>query len=272
VQSSFFTSSRGDLAQFTLGSTGTMDVLIQSTAFSDNHPAIVAGGGGVVVGGTNGSMTFNINNNTFRDATGTALAVSCGNAGQSCVGRIENNQVGLAGTANSGSTGGSGIAVVSSGGGTMTALVNQNQVRQYNNHGILLQAGQTLGNPTNFNATVTNNTVSNPGALNTNFNGIHLNNGTVPGENFTSCVDIRSNSIAGAGTGAVAPNNADFRLRQRQSTTVRLPGYGDANNNDAAVVSFVSGNQTSVTTGASSNTVGSGGGGFIGGASCPTPP
>ena len=271
VQDSFFTSSRGDLAQFTQGSTGSMDVVIQGTAFSDNHPAIVSGGGGVIVGGTNGSMTFNINSNTFRDSTGTALAVSCGNAGQSCAGRIENNQVGLAGIANSGSTGGSGIAVVSSGGGTVTALVNNNQLRQYNNHGILLQAGQTLGNATSFNVTVTNNTVSNPGALNTNFNGIHLNNGTVPGENFTSCVDIRSNSIVGAGAGSVAPNNADFRLRQRQSTTVRLPGYSGANSDDAAVVSFISGSQTSVTTGASSNTVGSGGGGFVGGAGCALP-
>lgn len=272
VQSSFFTSSRGDLAQFNLAGAGSMDVVVQGTAFSDNHPAIVSGGGGVILGGTAGSMTFNVDGNTFRDATGTALAVSCGNAGQSCVGRIQNNQIGLVATANSGSTGGGGIAVVSSGGGTLTAAVTGNQVRQVNNHGILLQAGQTLGNPTSFNATVTGNTVSNPGNLNTDFNGIHLNNGTVPGENHTACVDIRNNSIAGAGAGVTPPNNADYRLRQRQSTTVRLPGYGGANNNDAAVVAFVSGNQTTVTTGAASNTVASGGGGFVGGASCPLPP
>ncbi|MEA2602915.1 MAG: hypothetical protein QOF89_3907 [Acidobacteriota bacterium] len=271
VQNSFFTASRGDLAQFNNASTGTMDVVVSGTAFSDNHPAIVAGGGGVVVGAVSGTTTYNIHNNTFRDATGTALAVSCGNAGVSCIGRLENNQIGLAGTVNSGSTNASGIAVVNSGGGTVTSLINGNTIRQYNNHGILLQAGQTGGNPTSFNATVTSNTIGNPGTINTDFNGIHLNNGTLPGENFTSCVDIRSNSIAGSGTGVTVPNNADFRLRQRQSTTVRLPGYGGANNNDAAVVAFVSGNQTTVTTGASSNTVPTGGG-FVGGASCPTPP
>jgi hypothetical protein len=153
----------------------------------------------------------------------------------------------------------------------VTSLLSGNIIRQYNNHGILLQAGQTGGNPTNFNVTVTGNTIGNPGTINTDFNGIHLNNGTLPGENFTSCVDIRTNSIAGSGTGVTVPNNADFRLRQRQSTTVRLPGYGGANNNDAAVVAFVSGNQTTVTTGAASNTVPTGGG-FVGGASCPTPP
>lgn len=272
VQNSFFTSSRGDLLQFNQGSSGSMDAVISGTAFSDNHPAIVAGGGGVIIGGTAGTMTFNVSGNSFRDSTTSAFAVSCGNAGQTCTGRIENNVVGVAAIPNSGSTAASGIAVVSSGGGTLTALVNNNQIRQYNNHGILLQVGQTLGNPTTFSATVTNNTISNPGNLSTNFNGIHLNNGTVPGETFTSCVDIRSNSIAGAGAGAVAPNNADFRLRQRQNTTVRLPGYAGANNNDAAVVTFVSGNQTTVSTGAASNTVGSGGGGFVGGAACPTPP
>lgn len=272
VQNSFFTSSRGDLLQFNQGSTGSMDAVISGTAFSDNHPAIVAGGGGVNIGGTGGSMTFNVSTNTFRDSTGAAFAVSCGNAGVSCVGRIEGNAVGVAGIPNSGSTSASGIAVVNSGGGTVTALINNNQVRQYNNHGILLQSGQTLGNPTSYSVTVTNNTIANPGNLNTDFNGIHLNNGTVPGENHTSCVDIRTNTIAGSGAGVTPPNNADFRLRQRQNTTVRLPGYGGANNNDAAVVTFVSGNQTTVTTGAASNTVGSGGGGFIGGAACPTPP
>jgi len=272
VQNSFFTSSRGDLLQFTQGSSGSMDAVITGTAFSDNHPAIVAGGGGVNIGATAGSMTFNVNGNTFRDSTGAAFAVSCGNAGVSCVGRIESNVVGVAALPNSGSTSASGIAVVNSGGGTVTALVNNNQIRQYNNHGILLQSGQTLGNPTAFSVTVTNNSIANPGNINTDFNGIHLNNGTVPGENHTSCVDIRTNSIAGSGSGVTPPNNADYRLRQRQSTTVRLPGYGGANNNDAAVVAFVSGNQTTVTTGASSNTVGSGGGGFTGGAACPTPP
>jgi hypothetical protein len=271
VQNSFFTSSRGDLLQFNQGSTGSMDAIITGTAFSDNHPAIVSGGGGVVLGGTAGTLTYNVNGNTFRDSTGTGLAISSGNAGQVTSGTIQNNIVGVQAVANSGSTGGSGIAVVSSGGGTMTAAVTGNQVYQYNNHGILLQAGQTLGNPTSFNVSVTGNTVSTPGNINTDFNGIHLNNGTVPGENFTSCVNIATNSIAGAGSGMIAPNNADFRLRQRQSTTVRLPGYGGANNNDAAVVAYVTGLQTTVTTGAASNTVGSGGGGFVGGAACVTP-
>jgi len=252
------------------GATGSMDVVFTWNTLSDNHPAIVAGGGGVLFGGVGGTFTYNIANNTFRDATGDALVISCGGVGSTCTGRVETNQIGLAGTANSGSTGGSGIALVSAAGGNFTSLVNGNIIRQYNNTGIRLQAGDQMGNPLSFNVTVTSNTVGNPGSVNTNFNGIQLNNGTVATDNFTSCVDIRSNSIAGSGSGAVSPNNADVRLRQRQSTTVRLPSYGGANNNDAAVVAFVSGNNT-VSTGASSNTVPTGGG-YVGGASCPTPP
>jgi hypothetical protein len=275
VQNSFFTGARGDHFDATLaaGSTGSMDVVFSNNTVSDNHPSIVAGGGGVLIGGVAGTVTYNVSGtNTFRDSTGDALVISCGGVGSTCTGRIEGAQIGVAAAANSGSTGGSGIALVSAAGGSFTSLINNNTIRQYNNHGIRMQAGDLLGNSLTFNVTVTSNTIGNPGNINTNFNGIHLNNGTVATDSFTTCADIRSNSISGAGQGAVAPNNADYRLRQRQSTTVRLPGYAGANNNDAAVVTFVSGNQTTVSTGASSNTVGSGGGGFVGGASCPTPP
>src|SRR4051812_33296255 len=61
------------------------------------------------------------------------------------------------------------------------------------------------------------------------------------------------------------------RHRHRQSTSVRLPGYGGANNNDAAVVAFLQGRNTvSAGSGAASNTVPTGGG-YTGGAACTQP-
>jgi hypothetical protein len=266
IQNSFFTSSRGDLFQFNQNGTGTSDLILSGNAFSDNHPNIVAGGGTVNIGGINGTFTFNVNNNTFRDATGSAFALSSGGTA-ACVasGTISNNQVGVLALANSGSTSASGIAVVNSGGGTTRVNITNNIIRQYNNHGILLQAGQTLGNPVTFELTVTGNTISTPGNINTEFNGI-------AGENFISCVHISGNTLTGSGNGVTFPNNQEFRIRQRQSTTVRLPGYGGANNNDAAVVTFLQG-QNTVTggNGAASNTVSTGGGGFVGGAACALP-
>ena len=104
--------------------------------------------------------------------------------------------------------------------------------------------GDEINDGRSFNATVTGNTVNTPGNINTDFNAISLNHGTVGAtDNFTSCVDIGgagglANSVVGGGSGSIPPNNTDIRLRQRQSTTVRLPGYGGANNNDAAVVAI----------------------------------
>jgi hypothetical protein len=138
--------------------------------------------------------------------------------------------------------------------------------------------GDEINDGSSFNATVTGNIVSNPGNINTEFNAIHLNNGTIGAtDNFTSCVDIGgagalANNVAGGGSGVTPPNNADIRLRQRQSTTVRLPGYGGANNNDAAVVTYLTGRNT-LTAAAASNTVPTGGG-FVntpGGAPCAQP-
>jgi hypothetical protein len=258
----------------------TMDMVVSNNAFSNNHPNTVSGGAVLVLnftGGSGSSYTYNVSGNSFRDSSGAPLSISGGNAGVSSSGRIENNSIGVAGVANSGSNSSSGLAFVIAGGGTHTTLINNNQVRQYNNHGILLQVGQGSGNPTNVSMTVTNNLVEQPGTINTNFNGIHLNHGVVASDNFTSCVDIRNNNVTGAGAGTISPNNVDIRLRQRQSTTVRLPGYGGANNDNTAVQNFIAGNND--PNGASppaapsvnaANTVPTGGG-YIGGAACTQP-
>jgi len=73
-----------------------------------------------------------------------------------------------------------------------------------------------------------------------------------------------------------APTNgvSDFELRQRFSTTIELPGDTGANNNNSAVVSFVQGNNApsggTAPSGTATTSV-SGGGGFVGGTSRPTP-
>jgi hypothetical protein len=66
----------------------------------------------------------------------------------------------------------------------------------------------------------------------------------------------------------------DIRIRQRFVTTVSLPGYSGANNNDAAVVSYLAGRNTLVNspTATATNEVGvtPGAGGFVSG-SCTLP-
>ena len=120
------------------------------------------------------------------------------------------------------------------------------------------------------NATVTGNTASNPGTGGLPMNGIHLNGGTVPGDTYAICTKIGgAGALANTITGSGANGGTDFRLRQRQSTTVRLPGYGGGNTDVAAVVTFEQGNNGGAPTGLASTNAPPGGG-FIGtGTTCP---
>ncbi|MGQ0570879.1 MAG: hypothetical protein ACT4P5_15350, partial [Armatimonadota bacterium] len=93
----------------------------------------------------------------------------------------------------------------------------------------------------------------------TNFNGFHLNNGATsgppaPGDDFTTCLDVKNNNFTGGGTGATSPNNNDVRLRQRIITTVRLPGYTGANADNTAVITYL----RPPAVGIKNNTFGSG--------------
>ncbi len=247
----------------------TMDVVFTNNALTNTHPGSAPGGARARFS-ANGPGSYNFSGNSVQGAKGSALFINAANSLANIAGRIENNTIGVQALANSGSSESSGITVQSAGGGDLVSLVNNNIVQQYNNHGILLQAGDSMGNPVVFQVAVTNNTVRNPGNINTDFNGVHLNNGTTAVDNFTSCIDIRTNTLAGSGSGTISPNNNDVRLRQRQATTVRLPGYGGANNNNTAVQTFVAGNQTTITTINAANTVPTAGG-YIGGASCTAP-
>lgn len=275
VQNSFFTSTRGDHFQVNLIGTASTDLIFTGNAITNSHPAVVSGGGGIrLTGGAVGSnvtATYNFSNNTIRDSNGTAIGVTKGAGSGTFTGTINNNQVGVAGVANSGSAAGSGISVITAEGGSHTTTITNNQVRQYNNFGIIVQAGglPTVGTG-NLKATVTGNTISNPGTAIFAKNGFQLNSGTVPGDAFQVCLTFGGagalrNSLVGSGT----DGGTDFRLRQRQSTTVYLPGYAGANNDDAAVVTFAQTNNNlgGTPTGSATNNVPTGGGWL--GSACP---
>ena len=116
--------------------------------------------------------------------------------------RIRNNTVGVAATANSGSTESSGIFITGDGGSDMNAAITSNSVFQYNNHGIRMDFGDEINDGAVYNVTVTGNTVSNPGNILAAFNGIHLNHGTVAAtDNFTGCTPAAH--FAGLGRGVV---------------------------------------------------------------------
>jgi len=270
ITGSTFTDNKADHFQAAsqAGATGTMAVTFSNNVLTTtpaNDPNVI--GGGITVSPTGSlDLTFTIAGNNIQQAFDEAINLNLGTASTasaSMIGTISNNIVGSPGDVDSGSESGTGITVTSNGAGTTTVSVTGNQVYQYANpYGILINMKE--GSSGGLNATVTGNTVANPGSF--AINGIRVDAGATAGDSGTLCAAVTGNTAAGSGPGA----DADIRLRQRFNTTIRLPGYGGANSDTTAVNSFVAGNNAGTDV-SSVHNVGGGGGGFVGGAACPTP-
>ena len=289
LKSSIIKGSHIDWMNASANSGSTMDAVIGGPLVADGNSFDNTGAnahstplpnGNRLVTGSIGNMTLDIRNNTLKGSLGEAIRVRSSAAGAltgTMNARVRNNTIGVAATANSGSSAGSGIFVFGDGGSDMNVAVTNNSVFQYNQSGIMLQFGDEINNGAVYNATVTGNTVNTPGTLLNNFNGIQLNNGTIAAtDDFTTCADIGGagvgNNVSNSGKGAAAPNNVDIRLRQRFNTTVRLPGYvgparDDTDSDVAEVATYLAGRNTLATAAGGSNI----NGGYTGGAACTAP-
>jgi hypothetical protein len=218
-----FTAAKGDLLNYTLSNTAVGDLVLDGNAFSNNHPSIVSGGGGVTIGagggGSNPTLTYTINNNTFKNALGNALTLSTGlleTATGTYTGTVSNNTIGLAGVPGSGSAQGSGVRVIHIGNGTHKISVTNNTIRSYQGSGInMLQTGSS-GNPI-IRATITSNIITEPTGAGSR--GILTDMALTS----TACYDIGgagglANSLSTAG----AVN--DIALFTFAGSTVTLPG------------------------------------------------
>ncbi|WGY03957.1 Ig-like domain-containing protein [Nocardioides sp. QY071] len=279
ITANTFSSAAGDLLGVDLNGTGTSSLTVTGNTLSNSHPAIATGGGGVSIfqSGTGGNATMDVENNTFRDAVGPGVLIvkRVGIAVQQ--GLFKNNTIGVSGVANSGSAEGSALKLQQMGGGVSTWSVTGNAIRQYNNFGVEVLAGGGADPESGFvNTTVTGNTVAEPGTTLSTLaipkNGIHYNIGTQIGDSFTACADVRTNDVAASGFDQAGPASTyDIRVRQRQATTVQLPGYAGAAGDTTAVQTFlVANNPTGGPTAAASSTFPTGAG-FVNVASCPAP-
>ena len=165
----------------------------------------------------------------------------------------------------SGSSQAGGIAAYARGDRPHTIRIESNQIRQWSGFAGIDTLAIRDGSPT-LNATITGNTISNPGTF--GGNGILATAGADPPPTAgMKNAAITGNTLGGSG----GSGTTDFRLRQRFLTTFRLPGYGGGAGDTAAVVAFVQGNNTGSETGSATANFPTGGGGFTGGAACPTP-
>src|SRR5207247_547210 len=153
---------------------------------------------------------------------GGAINVNEGQGAGTWQGQVSNNFIGNALVANSGSAQSSGIRVENhSTSGTLTAIINNNTVRQWNNGPAINSQAGDAGNASNtgvLNLTVTNNTATNPGA--SAQHGFVANIGAGSGSGTAAdvaCVDPHTNTL----DGNVANGGAGVRVRQRESSTVK---------------------------------------------------
>jgi hypothetical protein len=262
VTGSTFTGAVGDLANFTGQSGTTMDVVFTGNNGSNNHPNNVVGGGGLTFA-TSGAMTLNASNNTLRDANGSAITLFKATAGTSLSGTLNNNQIGVAGVAGSGSATGNGIFLSAAGSGTITLTISNNVIRNYANAGIY--ADNTGGNYA-VNVGITGNTTAEPSP--SAFAGLAL---TAGAPSSTDAINVCAN-IVGNDFSAGDPNDfLDVILGvSTAASTMRLPGYAGSTTADVQTFVFnnnpVAGTQVFAYTDPPATDAN-----FTGGAACPTP-
>jgi len=233
-----FAGAPGGVVNFT-GQTGTtMTVTMFNNTLNNTHPQNVIGGGSLTLA-TQGTMNFDVQNNTMTGANGSAVTLQLASAGTLLSGKFANNTIGTSGVANSGAATGNGIFGSFAGAGTASLTITGNTIRRYSgNAGMYFD---NTGGSYTANFTILNNLVDEPGAG--AFAGLAITNGApTSSDTINVCADIKSNDFsAGDPT-----NNFDIIVGSSGANgghTFNLPGY--AGGADLlAVQNFIKNNNT----------------------------
>ena len=226
---------------------------------------------GITVAKAGGSnVKFNITGNTVRD-NGQALSgaghaininkASPSNNGTTLQGVIANNTIGESSDTADTDDKGSGIRLVGISEGALIATLNNNNIQDFRERGILATMQEDTSGNNSMSVNITSNTVNlDPNA---GEHGILINAGAASGDKGTVCANITgNNSLSANGNG----------IRGRAvSATMRLPGYAGANNDTTALNAFVQANNPATTDTISFAAAGTPLGTITGGAACSTP-
>lgn len=228
-----------------------LSVTVNNCGFTNNNEGVV------LANANDADLVFDLNGNRFSNnlATGAAgaaiAAVNATTVTPSAIysGKIRNN------TINGGGIDNHLVTVLLAGAGFNTLQVANNSISAANAQfsGIFVQAGETGSGNLNANLTVTGNTVS-VGDL-----GSH---GIVVQSRITStlCAELANNVSTTGGVGLFGLN-----VRQRDTSTFRLPGFAGPFNSTAAVIAFLQGKNAGTTVGSTVATA------YTGGAACVLP-
>ncbi len=270
VNANEFRGSREDLFQSIATDQANATVNVTGNRMVNGQASQLSAATGVLLqtsgSGAGTSLRYLVQNNRVSGTTGNAISVQKAPGIASAQGRIDNNQVGLAGVANSGSSQANGIAVDSRGQGAHTVAVTNNVVRQVRSNGMTVVSGEVGAFDTGtvtVNATVTGNTVSEPAIARTQTG--FRNEMADPAATVNECLDLQGNILTGAG-----PFASDVRvLHDFAQNTIRLPGYVGGAQDGVAVENYLAARNTAATYAAFPP--GSGPGFVNAGASCPQP-
>ncbi len=268
IDNNDFLTSDGDHVQTAMDDNADLTVNIRNNTM--NTVTTVLGSGITIScsGDYNGEVNYDISGNGINDNQGTAINV---NLGTSLVAGGTGEFVGMI-NSNTINGDGGGIDLVANGAGNSYATINGNTINGFDAD-YAIRAITRDGSADIF-LTLTNNTInaysnSNP------FVSLLIQAGASSGppcDNGTICAHITGNDFIPVG-GIPAGYFTDFRIRQRFATGINLPGYGGSITDDAAVVTFVQGNNTGTPSGSATHdtSLPCAGSGFTGtGMSCPT--
>jgi uncharacterized repeat protein (TIGR01451 family) len=267
VTNNSFSDHGGDHFNLSMINNADVDLTFTGNAFAGGHPIGLGQGLFILGSNFNGSFTYDISNNgtdavpLTGNKQGAMIFVNKGSGTGTYNGRIMNNVIGNPAIVGSGSEQAQGLHASARGaGGSHTTLITGNKIRQYFDRGMVLEAGE--GGPT-FNATVTNNTVSNFADATNSLHGIHSDTGILNSDTAVVCMDIQDNLVATAGN--EPQGGADIRLRKgpQAGISVRIPGL--VGTNAMAADNHITAENPNATT------VTVSGAGFTGGAACAQP-
>jgi Bacterial Ig domain/FG-GAP-like repeat len=226
ISNNTFTAHGGDHFNLSLINNANADLTFANNDLNGGFAGALGQGLFILGASYNGTFKYDITGNDVQgNVQGGAIFVNKGSGTGTFSGRIQNNVVGNAGVTGSGSAQAVGIHASARGaGGSHTTLIDNNQVFQYFDRGIVLEAGE--GSPT-LVATVTGNTVSNFADAINSLHGIHFDFGILGTDNAQITVDVRNNLIANAGN--EPQGGVDFRMRTAGLNDTFIAGYSGGN-------------------------------------------
>ena len=230
VTGSTFLNNRGDHFQFVTdaAATSTSHVTFNNNSLATTAPGVV--GGGITISSAGGAdLFFAVEDNNIQGAFSSAIIATAlaTTAAAEINGTIAGNTIGTTGVAGSGSGSGNGITNSLNGAGTMTMLIEDNDILNWSQSGINALASAGAGR---LNLTIDDNVIQEPGVF--GLNSIRVEAGVVSTDSAQIWLEMNANV-------ADTLLAQDIRVRPRFNADILMPGYAGAANDTVAVDAFL---------------------------------